>query len=62
MKPWFLSKTILFHALTLAGYVATYLVDHDLATRPEVLRGLVMAQAVVGFVLRFFTDQGIGKA
>lgn len=60
MKPWYASKTIWLHLITLGAMVAGYMIDNHLITDPDVLKSVIMAQAVLGMVLRVFTSQSIG--
>ena len=61
MKPWYESRTMWLHLITLATMVVGYVSNNHLITDPQFLKTVVATQAILGMVLRAMTTQGIGQ-
>lgn len=62
MKPWYVSKTILFNLVaTVVAFVATFLPQLQALMTPQTFVLFSLGVGIVNVVLRFITTQAIGK-
>ena len=58
VKPFWKSKTLWFNILSVVAMIVQYLVDNQMFT--AYAKWELLAIAVINFVLRLLTNQGIG--